>query len=147
MWLWLLLRLRLRLLFFFFFFFLMQQLDYIVTNGVIRTSICGSVCSCGTTNEWALNPFCAAMIVSSYKSKTVTTAQCEHFQQQYIKKLLMLPHCVNGPFHRVRNTAKTNNSFIFVSLSEFLLFYILHVTNSSPLQKVSESISLPIYYN
>ena len=125
----------------------MQNLDYIVTNGIIRTSICGSVCSCGVTNKWALNPFCAAMIVLSYKSKTVITALCEHFQQQCIRKSLTSPHRVNGPLQKVRHTAKTNDSFIFVSISEFLLFYILHVTNSSPLLKVSESISLPVYYN
>ena len=130
-----------------FFFFLMQKLDYIVTNGVIRTSICGSVCSCCAANKWALNPYFAAMIVLSYKSEAVTTALREHFQQQCIKISLTLPHRVNGPLQKVRHTAKNKNSFIVVSLSEFLLFYILYVTNSSPLQKVSESISLPINYN
>ena len=130
-----------------FFIFLMQQLDYIVTNGVICTSICGSVCSCGATNKWALNPYFAAMIVLWYKSEAVTAAPCKHFQQQCIKKSLTLPHRVNGPLQKVRHTAKTNNSFIFVNLSEFLFSSTLHVTNSSPLQKVSESISLPIYYN
>ena len=96
----------------------------VVTNGVIHMSVCDRICSCGATNRWVLNPICAAMIVSSYKSKTVTTALCEHFQQQCIKKSLTLSHRVNGPWQKVRHTAKTNNFFHrYQPFRVFVLYY------------------------